>query len=296
MSKVKNQHFVPQFYLKSFSRDAKQINVFDKNQNKSFSSNIDSVACARFFYDWDELDKISGEQFIEKAFSVFEGEVSITFDNLIKRLEQNKFKQFSDQEKILLAEFIWFQMLRTQETRIQGGQLTKFIEEDLRKKGATEEFIINNNLLNSPNDEKKEHLKLIINAETAKRSVEKIYNRIWIAVVNKTNYSFYTSDNPIIRYTHWAISHLAYELFYPISPKYAIIILTKKEFNFMEQLNNTLITFNDKEYVKYYNQLQVIQSTRQIFCMEASFKLAEKMIREKPAIGDLNRPRINKLL
>lgn len=46
MSKVKRQHYVPQFYLKRWAND---IWVYDKERKKSFSSSIQSVASSNYF-------------------------------------------------------------------------------------------------------------------------------------------------------------------------------------------------------------------------------------------------------
>lgn len=51
MPKVKKQHYVPQFYLRNFSNDNKQIFVFDKFDKKIFSANIKNVGCQRYFYN-----------------------------------------------------------------------------------------------------------------------------------------------------------------------------------------------------------------------------------------------------
>ena len=36
MNKVKNQHYVPQFYLKQWTNNKEQLFVYDKKQKKSF--------------------------------------------------------------------------------------------------------------------------------------------------------------------------------------------------------------------------------------------------------------------
>jgi hypothetical protein len=51
MSRVKNQHYVPRFYLKRFTEDGSSIYAFDKKDRKVFRSNIAGVASQRYFYD-----------------------------------------------------------------------------------------------------------------------------------------------------------------------------------------------------------------------------------------------------
>jgi len=51
MPPTKNQHYVPQFYLKNFSADDKTIWVYDKSSKKSFRTGVANIAAERFFYD-----------------------------------------------------------------------------------------------------------------------------------------------------------------------------------------------------------------------------------------------------
>ena len=51
MSKVKRQHYVPQFYLKQWhnEKSEEQIYVYNKELRKSFSSNIKGVASSNYY-------------------------------------------------------------------------------------------------------------------------------------------------------------------------------------------------------------------------------------------------------
>ena len=58
MNKVKNQHYVPQFYLKQWANNKEQLFVYDKKQKKSFTSNVKNVVSSKFFYDFPKIDEI----------------------------------------------------------------------------------------------------------------------------------------------------------------------------------------------------------------------------------------------
>lgn len=265
MNKVKNQHYVPQFYLKNFSGNKRQLFVFDKINNKEFPSAVDSVASSRFFYDWKELDEIVGKQLIESSFSAFEGEAAIALNDLISRIEANKFKGFGEEEKLLIAEFIWYQMIRTPEARIQGDHSAKTLEESLRSKGFNDEEIKNSGLSYAASDARLEHLRMIIDPLQVKESVNSLLERLWVVSVNKTNYRFYTSDNPVVRHTHYDRGFSAYELFYPLTPNIGLMILNRKDFLDFLPFNNKVMAFKNKKYVKWYNENQVFLSGRQVF-------------------------------
>jgi uncharacterized protein DUF4238 len=53
MAKVKNQHTVPQSYLRRFAVQRDMIWVFDKVTRRSFLTNVRNVASEAGFYDFD---------------------------------------------------------------------------------------------------------------------------------------------------------------------------------------------------------------------------------------------------
>lgn len=56
MSTVKKQHFVPQFYLRSFTHDGDSLYAFDKPSLRSFKTSILGVGQERYFYNTNSQD------------------------------------------------------------------------------------------------------------------------------------------------------------------------------------------------------------------------------------------------
>lgn len=52
VEKVKNEHYVPQRYLKHFA-NGENFFVFDKEKAEKRPGNVENYACERFFYDVD---------------------------------------------------------------------------------------------------------------------------------------------------------------------------------------------------------------------------------------------------
>ncbi|MBA9042381.1 hypothetical protein HNP21_005516 [Bacillus aryabhattai] len=156
MGKVKNQHYVPHSYLKYFANKKEQVWVYDKQTDKKFISNIDSVASERYFYDvhfdqildsllkidsisdddkeelkriLDETDyssseeaKKSMEQSIESFFSQkVEGNFKKFLDNIRSRYTMRPsplFSQaFTNEERAHLSVLLGFQIVRSKEFR-----------------------------------------------------------------------------------------------------------------------------------------------------------------------------------
>lgn len=164
MSRVKRQHYVPQFYLKQWHNDKsdEQIYVYDKERKKSFGSNIKGIASSNYFYDYPELteqqqkefiEKVNNEQslstvekekiienineqVIEKGLSEIESINNGIISSIISRLENIKalpIKYFfnhsflKDEDILELSYFIALQFLRTEEMRIAQNDMTKWL-------------------------------------------------------------------------------------------------------------------------------------------------------------------------
>ena len=110
--KVKIQHYVPRVYLKNFSKNNGKegyVYCFDKQNNKSFQTNIKDIAFEKEFYD-----KISEEQTTEKTLRAIESKV----DEILQKLIITKdLEKLDNTERDILSEFISYQMIRTKEMR-----------------------------------------------------------------------------------------------------------------------------------------------------------------------------------
>jgi Protein of unknown function (DUF4238) len=71
---VKNQHYVPQFYLREFAESNEQLYVYDKRTDKIFPTHVKNVAHESYFYDipkgWG--DSTINRQVYEKKLSGIE--------------------------------------------------------------------------------------------------------------------------------------------------------------------------------------------------------------------------------
>src|SRR5215475_2423876 len=126
MSRTKRQHFVPQCYLDRFSTDGR-LWVFDKFTRKEYESAPLNVAQERYFYDIpaELLAKVSPDkrvdpQFLEKALSRMEGEYNRQLGEILRDVEH---RGITREQRVALAPYIVFQLLRTKESREDWQQL-----------------------------------------------------------------------------------------------------------------------------------------------------------------------------
>ena len=124
---AKVQHYVPQFLLRNFGNGKKsQVNVFDKQTDRSFSTNVRNVAGESRFYDF-ELD---GETYtLEPGLSQLEGDAKELLQRL---LDEDCLMVLTAQDRAKLAIFFSIQLTRTRAYRDRCQELPKVLEQKVR--------------------------------------------------------------------------------------------------------------------------------------------------------------------
>ena len=96
----------------------------------------------------------------------------------------------------------------------------------------------------------------------------------------------------IVGYLH---TEKAYEIYFPLTPRYSVSILVKDHFPLMADKHQKISELRDPEYVKFYNIRMLEQCNRQIYNAENDFRLAKKIVKETPSLSDPNRQRIARM-
>ena len=272
-SVVKNQHYVPQFYLNYFANEKKQIFVYDKFNLSKFISNARGLASEGYFYDiingqMQNIEKYQNTMY-EEAFSNF-------LPNLIYKLDTQRFFKLRKYEIEEIASFVTYQYIRTKRFREESVRL--FTSPDIYNSPAhfppqIGHFI----LLSDPL-----LLKDIFN--------NLVRNYYWIIGKNSTGKLFYTSDNPFvqresIREIHTKhkkeyadFSLLSHEIAFPLTPKFILTFYKKKEYNNLRHFHRKIIEC-DKDQIDWFNNMQIMKSYRQIYSQNNDFTFVENLMR-----------------
>lgn len=300
--KVKNQHFVPRFYLKHFTSKKGQIYVYDKELKKQFQSPIDKVACEGYFYDHKLLDsKKNKEQFLESYYSEIESKTSPFYDNFIESIRTGSFQTVSINDRRKLSDYLVTQIDRTKEHREETHQITDELYKQLIAKGFTTEDLIHFGFDKDHYDSKEQHIESILLGDELRETLSEIlFDHIWILYKNGTTYPFYTSDNPIVKHAHIKddlISNDGFgspgiEIAFPLSPDYILVMADREYFEEYEDLDGKIILIDNLENIKYYNSLQVTSSYRQILSNMNDFYMVEEIFKIAPEAFTLKRKRI----
>lgn len=283
---VKNEHYVPRFYLRRFANNDK-IYAYDLEKDNLFQTNINKIGCNNYFYDVDsnvlkeslseykDIYKIPDDifekecediQFIEKALSRLEDKFSV----LLNKFEMD-YSIINDEE--FLRTFFLF--MYTQSIRTKGFRngLENIASQT---KIWLEKFNIKN--VNYPIElEAKDIAKL--NQIKELLSLSSVYKKalsffdaydIYIGV-NNTDIDFIISDNPM---SYFLVGFN--DICFPVNSKLSIIMQVKEvkdEFKIccIKPDKSKTIHLTKKEVIKY-NVLQQYSNSKFLLGSEQALK------------------------
>ena len=278
-----NQHYVPEFYLKNFSPNGKQIFVYDKVVQKSFSNSISSIASQQAFYD------NRNNQSIENEIGAFESKAGIIFKELIESLVSNQFSRITQEQKNILIQYIWLQMNRTLESRIHFASMQSYLFSKL----VDVPFELDVNGILAQPEVADNHIDFLNSSKENPFALEMLGDRNFIIVKNTTKADFLTSDEPVVRHVHWEINPRVYEIFLPITSRFGIWIVPKNIYKELDEADEILYPMADEQNILFYNYHQVYRSTRQIFSLTGNFEYVRQIFQQAPNFGSMNKKRID---
>lgn len=286
MIMVKQEHYVPRFYLKRFS-DNDKISVFDIKGERIFTTNIKKIACNNRFYDLNsnelsdalrlqkEICNISDDvfekecndvQFVEKALSRLEDKFS---SQLIKFEEDYN---LINNEDFLRTLFLFAYTLSIRTVGFRDG-----LENIARQ---TKKWLENINIKNIdyPIDKEPEEIAKInqinelLSISIVSKKALTFFDKYNIFIgINNSDEDFIISDNPL-NYFFLGFNDVCF----PINRKLSIIMQVKDADSDHKICNikpnkNKIINLTATE-VKKYNNLQVCSNGRYLFGSENVLK------------------------
>jgi hypothetical protein len=194
MAEYRNQHYVPQFYLKNFSENKKSIYRYSIERKVLERRQISKTCALHYFYAKPSLSPES-----EKLLSGIEDVQSGIVNNI---LMNGKVSDLPIEDSLNLRQFVLFTSARTNASKKMGE---KFATAWINKLmipiwSQSEEF------QKTGFDPKKHHVEVTRDGANSEDMICAINGAILLLdlkatlLINKTGRSFITSDNPTIRY------------------------------------------------------------------------------------------------
>lgn len=285
---TKEQHYIPQFYLKNFSNESKKFNIINISKAKNINNiPYKSQFKEKYFYDKDNS--------IENKLNKLE----TNWCNVINKIISGNYP--TDEEKSKLKEFAIYQKNRTiykSEELLEISWQSKKVALEMTLKKENKQ-ISNEILLEIKNRYKKEYpTKFIKIALDIAENHLNIIDDLKVSIIKyDTKAKLISSDNPIIHYNNFDIKSVGYInagliIFFPISSELLCVIYDSKIYL---QLDDKDFILCKNEYeVKFLNFYQILNAYNYIFFKDDKFALdLIKEIKKSKIQKVLNFPKFN---
>jgi hypothetical protein len=188
----RNQHFVPQFYLRNFSTDGRSISVFNLASRTHYpSASIKGQASRSYFYGKDAA--------IENASRAFENAGA---DALRVLLQTDQPPAKGSERAIGLLSYIMFQLQRTPAAGIEMEEMATAITK--RTFQGHPEIRQNPELLAALKDVRVRYRSPVLNAiKIGVESAPVLFDMESKLLVNRTGLGFVTSDVAVVMHNRW---------------------------------------------------------------------------------------------
>ena len=250
-AETKNQHYVPQFYLRYFSVDKKNVEAYILKSGKNIpSAPIKGQASRDYFYS-DNME-------MEKVLSNLEACAKKALDKIIAAPTE----PLSKEDKDTLFDFTMIQLGRTEVQAIFVKKWYEVVErslQDVFSKMATD-------MGRDGGESFKDKVSGLIGEPPpfpAKYSVDAHDQIRYImrdlsvkTLVNKTDKSFITSDNPVAKYNQfmermrpetYGLGARGLQIFFPLSPQIGLMYYDPKCYKLGYKKNEYVELDQDKD-------------------------------------------------
>lgn len=249
----KNQHYVPQFYLKNFtsSESKRCINILNIDRDRVILNASLRDQCSKgYFYGKDSV--------LDALLTGLEGISSAEIRSLIAG-------EVMERASILLRLFISVQKGRTLYAVEQAYSLVVGMQAELAKHSPAGEQL--------PKFPTKDEMK-DINIKQHVLLYPMLMDLSSALLVNATAIDFITSDNPVVlcnrfyKDNHLSGSGLAkagIEIYLPVSPRLVVLLYDGYIWHAPERLKDGTITITRANWVDSVNELQILNAQSNLY-------------------------------
>jgi len=292
VQKTKNQHTVPQGYLKPFTYYGKRLYVFDKYTQRWNSRSTKSVASLPYFYDFPEDVRMDfgDPQLVEHIFSGIEPIFYNLRDDVLRTIDRQG--RITGKQRVAMSYFMAVQYLRTVEQRRNltemvrgvGSAAAQLVPEGEKKTPALPEMWDEYNIALG-------HAGILFPPDMLYSQVQVLRNHIWTVGVNENEgaHPLYTSDAPVVMKAHSArpggigLGSLGIEIAFPLTPRCLLVLWERTVFGNLVSLDGTVHSLTS-ERVRYYNRLQTLRSYQYVCSSSPDFSVAQQTCQRLPDV------------
>ncbi len=215
---TKDQHYVPQFYLRQFVNAEDKLNILDCERRKIVIPRTPKSVCNEEYYYSvrNDLDEVSQE--MERELSRIEDNISKLYDKTAQKFLN--FEQITDKEKLIISTFMSLQYLRGPYMRKQIKRMNENITKQMMKmhmhmmpndrfftdyEKDSGQKITDEQRKNIIETVEKDNYKVSINNAPHLQMIGQmegfrnlLFAKEWLVYISKSSKKFITSDNPVL--------------------------------------------------------------------------------------------------
>lgn len=284
------QHWVHAYHLRQFCDEEDHLCVFDKVEEKTFVTSPKKVAASDWFYD-GKFEDPKTEKWLQKVEGAVVGSTG-TYQKFVN-LKSLNHSQITPGDVYRMALYMVVQELRTAAWR---KVFTDISEQILEKYGDKMTDELRQEVEESLADDKVRELHVDSMKSLAKKSANFFAeNMWWVLVENKTKKPFWTSDNPVVRDNEYDLSPYGsvgnlspgLKVYFPLSPN--VMLALYDPLTYSEEINFFPKQIYDEDVIRFFRDLQVVESSRQIYSPTNVFNQAIERIHETPEVASEDR-------
>ncbi|MGE8676667.1 MAG: DUF4238 domain-containing protein [Achromobacter kerstersii] len=286
MAEKKNQHYVPQMYLRNFASGSKKaIHLYNISAKRKISNAPIKGQCAASYFYGKDLK-------IENALQNIEGLVSKIIRGI---LDTDTLPKPRSKEAGGLLVFTIFQYARTKDMAdIHDDMAEKFIKAVMERDGTIDKELL-------------EKVTIKLTQPTA-LALDSAAKHFYIAadlkmklLLNRSDVEFITSDNPVVLYnqifepskpalgSNTGLACKGLQIFLPLSPTHLLVMYDGGTYRIGEKRSDSAIITNPND-VRQFNDLQYLNSFENLYSF-SEFSAPELFVMEQRNAG---RPRNRK--
>jgi Protein of unknown function (DUF4238) len=296
---IRQQHVVPQFYLKAWCRSNGQLWALEKKSGHNFSTHPRNVAGQRDAYDtWLTKDPNNPEsfQYFEKEFGAIEGDYKPVFDAVIasaRRLSgpillPNIALSVPGEYIESLAYFAAVQMMR--DMRFRERLRTNWNYWLKLAWGATAPILFDNDDEDDVSFEKMDedylkHFQMEFLSTRAKKFSSVLKEKVAVVGFHPGPPEILTSDSPVWTSGYVIDPSIMWDgidspssiTCYPLAPDVALIFFDRNFYQ-NEHQNDRRVRTMSRQEVMTFNQHQVLQAHQRVFSRDGDFAFARQVV------------------
>jgi len=259
----KNQHYVPQFYLRNFSNtdNKKSVSAYELKSKKHIKfASIKTTASEEYYYGEDKI--------IENSFKELEG----IWANIIRDIiEKNKIPQLPHNLNDYLYLLLFVALSDIRAFKI-GNIINKL------KRGAYEHIKKFDNGMEEENIDTNHHPNFfMLNSSIENFNV--FLELTPLLILNETMNDFLTSDNPCAKYNQFFVSeefpyyglrHGGIQIFIPLSSRICFCLYDENAYCVLNKNNEEVVTINNPMQINELNKLFLRNADRMVYFKDKS--------------------------